>query len=77
MSHQWWVGKRVKIIKAEGLTFAGLPCRDPRPEHIGKEGTIRSLTKSGIPRIALDDGSSVLGCDCWWRPLGWSTKEEK
>lgn len=76
MSNQWWIGKRVKIIKAEGLTFVGLPCRDSSPEHIGKEGTIRALTQSGIPEIHLDDGSIVFGYDCWWRPLGWSTKGE-
>lgn len=79
MGKSWWIGKRVQIVRAEGQTFAGLPCRDPHPEHISKKGTIVALDTDddwSSPKIELDEGSVIWGYECWWKPLGWNTKEE-
>ena len=65
------VGDRVMIIKAEGYTIGKdkLPLRDPHPEHIGKSGTIIAIdNEDNMPHIKLDDGTKLLGCDCWWQP---------
>ena len=68
------VGMRVRIAQAEGRTMAGIPLRDPHPEHIAKLGTIiaeEELTGwgFGIPVIKLDDGTVLRGSECWWEPV--------
>ena len=63
------VGTRVQIVKAEGLGLK-LPLRDPHPEHIGKKGVIAGVDESdGMPKIQLDDGTTLFGYECWWEPI--------
>lgn len=63
------VGDRVVIVKAEGHTIgrAKIPLKDPHPEHIGKLGSITTIdSDDNMPHIRLDDGTVLLGCECWW-----------
>ena len=69
------VGTRVQIISAAGLLMldGSMPLDDPRPEYIGKEGTITSWEPMGnglsSPVITLDDGMIIHGYECWWCPI--------
>lgn len=54
----------------------GLPYRQPRPEHEGKEGTITGsepmefeFMTIDTPVITLDDGTVLRGYECWWAPI--------
>jgi len=64
------VGDKVIIVKAEGQTIGRdkIPLRDPHPEHIGKGGVITAVdSEDGMPHIRLDNGTELLGCECWWQ----------
>lgn len=63
---------RARIVDAEaepGFLPHGLRPRTPeesRP-HIGKEG-LAELQEDGSVEVALDDGTVLLGSECWWEP---------
>ena len=76
-----WLNKRVRIVNVDGTVWHGLPIKTGHPEHVDKEGTIVGPVADDpewdpVPEIRLDDGSTVLGCECWWAPVGWEIGEE-
>ncbi|KKM20802.1 hypothetical protein LCGC14_1641800 [marine sediment metagenome] len=61
---------RCRIIDVDGGIWHGIGMRTPdesRP-HIGKEGTA-TLDGQGGVRVTLDDGSVLMGEECWWEPI--------
>lgn len=67
---EYRVGDRIIIVKAEGKTIGELniPLKDPHPELIDCEGTIVSIDEDdAMPRIRLDSGIELEGCECWWQ----------
>lgn len=60
------VGKRVVIVRAEGIPFSGsITMRDPHPEHVGKLGRVIAEGDLSV-QIRLDDGTLLYGSQCWW-----------
>lgn len=60
------VGKRVVIVRAEGMPFSGsITMRDPHPEHVGKLGRVIAEGDLSV-QIRLDDGTLLYGSQCWW-----------
>ncbi|KKM62245.1 hypothetical protein LCGC14_1466570 [marine sediment metagenome] len=60
---------RCRIIDVAGEVWNGIRIRTPaasRP-HIGKEGT--AALDGGCVRVTLDDGTVLMGYDCWWEPI--------
>ncbi len=61
---------RCRIIDVDGGVWHGIGLRTPaesRP-HIGKEG-MATLDGRGGVRVTLDDGSVLMGEECWWEPI--------
>lgn len=61
------IGDRVRI------PVVNLPCKQPHPEHEGKEGSITGKEEMtlgdmtfNVPVITLLDGTILKGYDCWW-----------
>ena len=62
---------RRRIVDPDGAPFApGLVCRTPAisKPHIGKEGLAERLDGEAV-RVALDDGTVLMGYECWWEPI--------
>ena len=38
------------------------------PEGVGGMGAILASAGASNPRIRLDSGKTVYGCECWWGP---------
>lgn len=69
-----YIGLRIRIVKVAGKDIGhGYTGADPHPEHIGKCGTIVGEENAGggytTPRIKLDDGTMLMGTECWWEPI--------
>lgn len=68
---------RCRIVDAAGQTVMhdahglGIVANTPAVSepHIGKEGTAYKDGPLHV-RIELDDGSKILGSECWWEPIG-------
>ena len=61
---------RCEIIDVTGIEV--LPGRlgntpDISKPHVGKQGIAEKV--AGNVRITLDDGSTLYGYECWWKPL--------
>ena len=65
------IGDEIVTLRAEGYVLGStkIPLRDPHPEHIGKVGRITAMGGGLSPRILLNDGTELDGCECWWRKL--------
>ena len=67
------VGKRVRILDVSGrkAVVAGVELDLATPEgskpHVNKEGVI--VSDEGSPEIKLDDGTYIMGYECWWEPV--------
>ena len=62
---------RCRVIDAEGEeVLPGIIARTPgvSKPHIGKEGWAERINEGSI-RIVLDDGSILMGYECWWEPV--------
>ena len=60
---------RCRIVDVTGEEWHGIQIRTPdesRP-HIGKEG-VAALDRRGDVRVTLDDGTVLMGYECWWEP---------
>jgi hypothetical protein len=58
---------RARIIDPKGKELVpglGAVCPEQALPHIGKEGVVE-WTPLG-PRITLDDGTVLMGSECWW-----------
>ena len=63
---------RCKIIDVTGQeVFPGVEGRTPDASkpHIGKEGLAELVNDGEAVQITLDDGSVLMGSECWWQPL--------
>lgn len=63
---------RVRIVDAgDSEIIPGLKRQTPTASkpHLGKEGTAE-LIDDVLVKITLDDGSILMGHECWWIPLG-------
>lgn len=81
MSKNWkWDGNypvRCRIVDAAGQTVMhgpfGLGIVADTPEkskpHIDREGTAYREGPLAV-RIELEDGSVLMGSECWWEPIG-------
>ena len=62
---------RCKIVDVDGLDHRIGPFTAATPElnkpHIGKLGIAEKV--KGKVRITLDDGTVLLGSECWWGKL--------
>ena len=62
---------RCRIIDVAGQeVFPGIIGATPEVSkpHIGKEG-LAELLEPLIVRITLDDGTIIMGYECWWEPI--------
>lgn len=62
---------RCRIVDAEGKeVFPSVIAKTPdvSKPHIGKEG-LAEIVDEVIVRITLDDGSVLMGYECWWEPI--------
>ena len=63
---------RCQIIDIEGTeVWPDVVARTPevsRP-HIGKCGLAELIDDGWTVRITLDDGSVIMGYECWWKPI--------
>ena len=62
---------RCQIIDVEGQeVLPGLIGRTPdiSKPHVGKQGLAEKLS-DGCIWITLDDGTILLGYQCWWEPI--------
>lgn len=62
---------RCRVIDAEGEeVFPGIVAKTPdvSKPHIGKEGLAERINEGNI-RITLDDGSILMGYECWWEHI--------
>jgi hypothetical protein len=41
---------------------------DKSKPHIGKQGLAYEIDGLNV-RITLDDGTVLMGYECWWKPL--------
>ena len=68
---------RVRIVSASGTPLGGgFVAADPpqAAPHFSQEGWMTEepcplLGGALNPRIVLDDGSILWGCECWWEPV--------
>ena len=65
-----WGGLRVEVTSADQKKLLGPgTIRELVPLDVEfEEGSTERLTDS-MPRIELDSGEELLGCECWWIPL--------
>lgn len=63
---------RCQIIDVSDAAFRlhGWKMRTPDESkpHIGKQGTAHLENEYSV-RIRLDDGSELMGSECWWVPM--------
>jgi hypothetical protein len=69
---------RCRILDVTGKRWRGLAIATPpvSTPHVGKEGLAEEddlLLEDGsvLPsvRITLDDGTILMGYECWWEPI--------
>ena len=62
---------RCRIIDVDGTGHKVGPFLSRTPEeskpHVGKEGLAEK--KADMVVITLDDGTKLLGYECWWEPI--------
>tara|TARA_Y100000034_G_scaffold67850_1_gene81892 strand:+ start:537 stop:887 length:351 start_codon:yes stop_codon:yes gene_type:complete len=61
------------IITSSGLTSLADPTQEPHPSQIPANG---KLHRGKSPKILLDDGRVVFGCQTWWQAIGPDTPPE-
>lgn len=62
---------RCEIVDVTGQeVFPGIVGRTPNKSkpHIGKQGTADEDI-DGNTRITLDNGDTLWGYECWWKPI--------
>jgi hypothetical protein len=62
---------RCRIVDVEGEEVAsGIIAKTPdiSKPHIGKEGLAERISDLTV-RIVLDDGTILMGYECWWEPI--------
>ena len=62
---------RCEILDVTGQEWRpGIEMKTPdcSKQHIGKQG-LAERTPDGDIKITLDDGTVILGYDCWWKPI--------
>ncbi len=69
-------GKRVGAILGSGkgeVSFLGYGVYEADETPYGAVGALAEMliyTKAKNPKIVLDSGKTVWGCECWWGPEG-------
>ena len=57
---------RCKIVDVDGIYDLKTP--EISKPHVGKKGKAVKR-ESGLVKIYLDDGNSLMGYECWWIPI--------
>ena len=68
---------RCEIIDVTGMEYeiipgTGIIANTPYASkaHVGKQGVAEEIDGAfGGIKITLDDGSVLLGSECWWKPI--------